>query len=168
VDVTVSELDVEGDLKGSLGDLRHITRLLQRYGFFALVFTVLNFAALILASSARYFQLTYISFVLLVVYLPISLTLIAVICIIRYESLRKRGDALFEEISDELQWNVRTESKANPHTSDRPNLNARVALRSFARATDLPLIPGRYGPGIYATINFLMLFIGFYIFRMKF
>jgi hypothetical protein len=153
------------DLKGSLSDLRFITLQLQRYGFIALIFTVLNFASLILTLSLRYLPFGQLTLIFFAFYLPLIATITALVAIVRYDTLRKRGDALFEEISDELQWNIRrnaTETIAR----ERPELNARVALRSFARATDLPLIPGKYGPGIYATINFVVLFLSYYLVQL--
>jgi hypothetical protein len=149
---------------GSLSDLRYITRQLQRFGLVALTFTVLNFASLILCLSLRFLPIRGFTYIVLAFYLPILTTVIAIFGIVRYDLLRKRGDALFEEISDELQWNIR-KNLAAPTTTDRPELNARVALRSFARATDLPLVPGKYGPGIYGTINFVILFLCFYLLR---
>jgi hypothetical protein len=154
------------ELRGSLSDLRYITLRLHHFGFVALIFTVLNFASLILSLSLRYLPVGFFTGVFLAFYLPILATLLAMVGIVRYDTLRKRGDALFEEISDELQWNIRIESKQELTMAERPELNARVALRSFARATDLPLVPGKYGPGIYATINFLMLLLSYSLVRV--
>ena len=79
---------------------------------------------------------------------------LAFTCLIMFESLKKQGDALFEEISDELQWSISSKSEgdrgvpspANPPANQRPDLKVRIALRSFARTTDLPLAPGQFGP----------------------
>ncbi|HXQ72190.1 MAG TPA: hypothetical protein VN844_16965 [Pyrinomonadaceae bacterium] len=155
------------DLSRSLSDLSSITLLLQRYGFIALVFTVFNLALLILTSSLRLLPIVgALASVVITFYLPLIATLIAVVAIVRYETLRKRGDALFEEISDELQWNLR-QNVTETIARERPELNARVALRSFARATDLPLIPGRYGPVIYVAINLVILFVGYYLLSLS-
>jgi hypothetical protein len=156
----------QDELRGGLSDLRYITRRLQRFGLIALVFTLLNFGALILSLSLRYLPVGFLTSILLAFYLPIFATLVSIVSVVRYDSLRKRGDALFEEISDELQWNVRNDLNLKPTMAERPMLNARVALRSFARATDLPLIPGKYGPGIYATTNFVILFLTYYLVRI--
>jgi hypothetical protein len=153
------------DLRGSLSDLRFISKRLQRYGFIALIFTVVNFASLILTLSLRFLPLGTLTTIFFAFYLPLIATVTALVAIVRYDNLRKRGDALFEEISDELQWNVR-QNLTETIARERPELNARVALRSFARATDLPLIPGKYGPGIYATINFVILFLSYYLVRL--
>lgn len=86
--------------------------------------------------------------------------------VVYFEILRKRGDAIFEELSDELQWYIRDGRKLKTQTGDyddseswaeeRPTLNARIVLRTFSRTTDLPLVPGRFGPAIYAGINLLI------------
>jgi hypothetical protein len=88
---------------------------------------------------------------------------------IRFESLKKRGDVLFRELSEELQWHVRFDKgreksrESRPAAESRPALSARVALREFAQSVDLPLIPGRYGPSIYVAINLVLLFAVSYI-----
>ncbi len=77
--------------------------------------------------------------------------------VVFHESLRRQGETLFEEISDELEWRVQeTDHLGNQAIAEeRPDLRARIALRSFTRTTDLPLVPGRFGPAIYAGLNIL-------------
>lgn len=72
-----------------------------------------------------------------------------------FESLRRRGNALFEEISDEFQWHLTEKYRDALPSSDapRPPLRYRVELRSFSRASDLPLAPGLPGPAAYVLIN---------------
>jgi hypothetical protein len=84
------------------------------------------------------------------------------------ESWRKRGDALFEEISDELQWNIRGTRllKDKSPAKERPEIQARVVLRTFARASDLPIIPGKFGPAIYITVNLLITFLAIFLPRV--
>ncbi len=87
------------------------------------------------------------------------LTLGVMILVVLFETDRKEGDALFKEISDELQWNVRFSGGMSPESAPpekRPNLNYRFALRLFAQSTDLPLTPGRYGPLAYLLINLMV------------
>jgi hypothetical protein len=169
VEANSKPLSATDDLRATLSDLRYITRYIQRYGFLTLVSTILNFGAVILSLSVKFLPLSVITGFALGIYLPISITALTILWIVLYEAMRKRGETLFEEVSDELQWNVRKESQAKyPPADDRPMLNARIALRSFARATDLPLVPGKYGPGFYATINFVMLFLVIFFFRVRF
>jgi hypothetical protein len=91
----------------------------------------------------------------------------ALAAVMFHESLRKQGDTLFEEISDELEWHVKDVSiyEKRDVAEERPTLRARIALRSFARTTDLPLIPGRFGPAIYAAINVLSILAEIWIAR---
>jgi hypothetical protein len=86
----------------------------------------------------------------------------ALLCLIAYEYERKRGDALFEEISDELQWYVR---EGDTESASRPVIGARVVLRSFARGVDLPLAPGKFGPAIYFLVNAISIFLQLYYIR---
>ena len=77
--------------------------------------------------------------------------------IINFESSRKQGNALFEEISDELQWlPVKKETESNL-PEYRPNIEVRLILRSFVQCVDLPLIPGRFGPILYVIINVILM-----------
>jgi hypothetical protein len=47
----------------------------------------------------------------------------------------------------------------------RPEINARITLRTYARATDLPLIPGKFGPAIYVAFNLVLLFLAYWLNR---
>jgi hypothetical protein len=78
---------------------------------------------------------------------------------VRFESMRKSGDALFKEISDELQWYVRFQQKQVQEQAqrERPVIAARIVLRTFSESTDVPLVPGKYGPLGYVLINLAML-----------
>jgi hypothetical protein len=80
--------------------------------------------------------------------------------IVFYESWRKRGEVLFEELSDELDWRVNPQQRGG-YPRERPALEARVALRSFTRTSDLPLAPGRLGPAFYVLINLALLITTF-------
>jgi uncharacterized membrane protein len=61
-----------------------------------------------------------------------------VILLVR-EQVRKDGESLFEEISDELQWDVKGQVMTGSSADlTRPNVNSRYALRRFAKTSDLP------------------------------
>lgn len=74
-----------------------------------------------------------------------------------HEMWRKRGDALFEEISDEVERGI-VSVAGEPVFEGESNLllRARLALRDFAHASDLPFIPGKFGPTVYAAVNLLI------------
>ena len=69
----------------------------------------------------------------------------------RFEALRRHGEVLFEELSNELQWQgVRGTGPSGPTgPGDRPEIHKRIVLRSFIQASDLPLVPGKFGPTVY-------------------
>ncbi|WNV09014.1 hypothetical protein [Tardiphaga sp. 709] len=82
----------------------------------------------------------------------------SLIALFMYERSRKLGDTIFNEVSDELQWNLINErSEFSPHERrGRPQLTIRIALRNFIAGTDLPLVAGRQGAAIYLTFNFIL------------
>lgn len=91
----------------------------------------------------------------------VALTLFSLYLLTSFDRMRRRGDATFEELSDELQWHIRGHQKTVELGSERsasstPNLEVRLAMRRFSAACDLPLVPGRFGPAIYAFINILL------------
>lgn len=99
----------------------------------------------------------------------VTMLFTVLICIVLFDFLRKKGDVLFEEISDELQWGVYNDVERKSDKEDypvlersaeeRPRLHVRIVLRSFSRAADLPLVPGRFGPAIYLLINIVLALI---------
>ncbi len=82
---------------------------------------------------------------------------IAMLAAILYEITRQRGDVLFDEISDELQWHMRKRKVQSEAVEYRPQLDARIVLRSFAHASELPFVPGRHGPAIVLLSNVALL-----------
>ena len=148
-------------------ELVHRTKILRVLGF-AISSLTLSLALVVVAPR--------IGFIV-----PTSSVIIAtgfanVICVLGFEILRKNGDALFQEISDELQWRIGRKSKlprskepsissATPqlkvdkYSKYKPDLDARIILRNFTLASDLPLIPGRFSPAIYIGLNFALVFL---------
>nr|VFK35206.1 MAG: hypothetical protein BECKMB1821I_GA0114274_11049 [Candidatus Kentron sp. MB]VFK77194.1 MAG: hypothetical protein BECKMB1821H_GA0114242_11089 [Candidatus Kentron sp. MB] len=78
-------------------------------------------------------------------------TIFAIIVVLLFDFFKRKGDACFEELSDEL------------HGSKVPNedfsLSARIVMRSYSKYASLPLIPGQFGPGIMAGVNILLPFL---------
>jgi hypothetical protein len=85
--------------------------------------------------------------------LAASFAVVALALVLVYDRIRRRGDASFEEISDEFQWYL---SRPTVEGSVTPPLDVRIALRTFARTSDLPLVPGRFGPAIYAVVDIVV------------
>lgn len=90
---------------------------------------------------------------------PIALSVI-------FDNLRRRGDIAFSEISDGLEWEARLAGTTHSYRVSQPGTvraalrPERLALREFARASELPLAPGRYGPALYVGLNVLNLLAG--------
>lgn len=81
--------------------------------------------------------------------------------VLAFEMVKKNGEAIFEELSDEFQWNLRSGKRGNLSPSAlRPPLELRVELRSFLSASNLPLAPERSGPLIYMLLNLLVFLVG--------
>jgi hypothetical protein len=75
--------------------------------------------------------------------------------------MRRRGDIIFEELSDELQWNFKKtmKSESTVDRKDRPGFQARLALREYTTSIDLPLSRGRNGSLFYVPFNIILLII---------
>ncbi len=72
------------------------------------------------------------------------------------EASRKHGDAMFQELSDTLQWFAGRRSRAAGSSIEKLSQDARFALRSYSGAADVPLVPGRFGVSVYALVNLLV------------
>jgi hypothetical protein len=91
---------------------------------------------------------------LLLVFLPI----VAVVLLLLHDRTTNRGEALFEELSDELHWFAGTKAADVPaYDAPKPLLSARVALRGFIRATTLPFAPAQWGTTVYLALNLIPL-----------
>lgn len=149
--------------KYSIKYLQRITKYLRLNGYLIILITAIN---LVLSSlSPRIFPFREASII------SVFFTLIIFGLTIFYENQRKRGEAIFEEISDELQWHIgyRSSISNKEVSAEKPELRIRITLRSFARTTDLPLIPGKFGPALYIGINIFMSFLsGYWGYIMKY
>src|SRR6266516_1959685 len=87
--------------------------------------------------------------------------------VILFSFVKNKGDTLFKEASDELQWYVRYGNhdivsmpyvSAAPAAPERPQIRTRIVLREYARATVLPLLSSsEYGVAIYIGVNIMLL-----------
>jgi hypothetical protein len=76
-----------------------------------------------------------------------------------FEQLRRRGEIIYEEVTDDLhRFHRETEM-------DRPRIAFRIALKNFATSMDLPLVPGRYGVSLYILLNLAGLVFAFLTYR---
>src|SRR5262245_12613935 len=103
-------------------NLQMYTRQLRVLGLLIACLTGILILGEFLALANR-----YISPQLLLTILVVSIASLS--CLFLRDSIRKRGDSLFEEISDELQWYVLADSQKNPTNSVRPSIEIRISLR---------------------------------------
>jgi hypothetical protein len=80
------------------------------------------------------------------------------------DTLRRRGDAIFQEISSTFQeidqeGIDRDQSSSSIGPLAELTAEARISLRTFGSSADQLLIGGRFGPAIYALINFIVVII---------
>lgn len=153
----INEADLVWD---NIHILSRYSRRLSLLGNIAAIGTAGNTAALFIMVSVflvpgnpighRYFHILF----------PFSvvLALISIAAVVFFESLRKRAETLFEEISDEFQWQIKSfgSKSGGEQPRSRPDLDVRIALRNFAKSGDLPLIPGKFGPTLYAITNLIV------------
>lgn len=66
-----------------------------------------------------------------------------------FDSLRKDGKAYYDEISGVLHAN----SKNSEMELNEGSIIARVAIRKFMNSYEIPLVPGKYGPGVLVILN---------------
>lgn len=141
-----------------LDRLERINRRLSMEGVLIVIFTTTHIACALFLMFNRYFHYN-MEFdinpagMLIIETVSFFGSLLLLLC---YDRLRKKGDVIFEEISDEFQWYIRKGNYVNVKEGtpqEGPALRARVLLRTFATTANLPLAPGKYGPGIYFLIN---------------
>jgi hypothetical protein len=92
----------------------------------------------------------------LVRYLTLGSAMYGLTALFLYDRRRRHGDVLFEELSNELQWQAVSGSSIPKAAESRPSIENRVTLRNYVQASDLPLVPGKFGPTAYA-ITFLII-----------
>lgn len=155
-------IPAQSSVEQYLTSLQKATLNLKVLGLQILLLTVLNLSG-VLAMASHLFQnqrgvlLTSIDILIGVIVLSAAF----------HDAIRRRGNVLFEEVSNELHWGGK-ESKdvtaPEAEHSDRPTLDARITLRSFVYASDLPLVPGKFGPSIYVVVNLSFLFLSWFLY----
>lgn len=142
--------DRNGQIGAAIDELSRATRLLTRSAYSVVAFTIITFLLMTFALVQRSQPFLYISSEVLAT-LCIFTAAASIFSAFEFDRVRKIGDATYEELSDELQWDLH-QSIAVGRTK-RPNLVVRQTLRRFVSATRLPLAPGLYGAAFYSVVN---------------
>jgi len=79
----------------------------------------------------------------------------------QFDAAGQRGNVLFQEISDELEWGRRRPSVPGTVRDPEvwgmpPSFETRVVLRDFQASLRLPFVPAGAGPAVYAGVNLLL------------
>ncbi len=162
-DARIPRSDEIHSLTEAVEHLQQATRYLRNYGFVASLTTAINVITAVSVPAEGFLLPSVRALLACSAVFAIS----AVVAVVRFEYWRKFGGVLFDEIADELQWDVRSQY-ANEEAVERkpPSLQFRIALREFARSTDVPLVPGKFGPMVYAIVNVAVFFAAAAISRL--
>jgi hypothetical protein len=167
----------ENDVFGQIRRLARITNQIRVLGMLIAATTLISLAFVGLIAAPVSLTTSNVRFLSLVL---VTFNTCVLIVLVAREYLVRTGDTLFEEISDELQWHVLGELKSSSglpfvdgvldelkalrqQPSTRPPLEIRVALRLFAKSTDLPLVKGSLGTTMYALLNLANFGFGVYL-----
>ena len=136
--------------------IKHYTSMLRNLGLLASVATAGNLLCLIYLKIAFSRDIQQSILIINISVIQLTLCLIAIVIVITHEAYCRRGDIIFEELSNDAQWRFLNEADNLDRYADLRRKN-RLLLSYFASASFLPLIPGKYGPGVYAAANIVTL-----------
>lgn len=165
-------------LDNEVSHLSFLSRRLRILGLIAFCMSFLNITTaifIVFFADSLIFRLATTVFTLSIIPCMITIAILGI-----YDQSKRRGDALFEEISDQLQWHIArrySKSEQEGHSeqssyeeSTSPVFHFRITLRLFASAIKLPFTPGPNGAAIYVVVNLLIVVAlsVFYIWSRRF
>jgi hypothetical protein len=154
--IILSAEQVVISLSDALSMIERVSQMLRRLSYLAVSATTISlgvmFWVLLVGWKWEWFGTDWLAIV------SLSFGSVALYGCASHEIWRKRGEVLFEEISDEVERRTVMIARDPKFEEEKPGLllRARLALRDFAHASDLPFIPGKFGPTIYAAVNLLI------------
>jgi len=143
-----------------LDQLEYLTGRLRMIARLVALFTLWSFLDLLVIAFLQ--RTTYVTHVLHMfsIGFGLCLPLVSIFLVFQFDLLKRKGDIVFKELSDELQWYVRygaeeqTTGRPEPNAETRPQLRTRIVLREYAYSTALPLVSSSTnGPALYAIVN---------------
>jgi len=128
--------------------LESIGQKLKLISTMLLTITLLNLS-LVLSSTGRalYLNSTFVTF------LSIVSTFFVFFLALWFDSLRKDGKSYYDEISGAMHTGYANERSDYGGES----IMARVAIKKFMNSYDIPLVPGKYGPGVIVALNMIVI-----------
>ena len=155
------------ELEWALERLEHVSIKLKLISIFLLTLSLFNTSVIILIFSIIN-RILYINvnvnvnatsiflFLMMLVFVIIFITL-------WFDILRKDGKSYYDEISGALHGT----SVEEVHEFKIDSLMARIVIRKFINSYDIPLMPGKYGPGILVLWNIMCLIFLVLMFRFN-
>jgi hypothetical protein len=157
MDDPLTEQDYDRIQESALTELKSISQRLTKIGTIVGILTIWHLALLVLCLlmlSNIFIEASYYykaSLGNLFIVLDIATVLLVIITLYSHDRLAQRGQLIYQEISDEIEWNP---SKS---ISKHINLKFRIILREFVLSTTLPFYrSGRNAAILYLGINALM------------
>nr|VFK12118.1 MAG: hypothetical protein BECKLPF1236A_GA0070988_100668 [Candidatus Kentron sp. LPFa]VFK28179.1 MAG: hypothetical protein BECKLPF1236C_GA0070990_1006014 [Candidatus Kentron sp. LPFa] len=148
-DVIGINVDIPEDRDQAISQLKRISRRMRAISMLMISMTMINIALTLGAIYGISISGLYKLELSLIVGAIIIFTAFAVLATFRFDFFKREGDAYFEELSDELHAVKISEP------DDKSSFGARIVMRNYSNYSSLPLIPGRFGPGIIAGVNLL-------------
>ena len=134
--------------------LKFITRRLEFYGrlsiiaiFLIVISLLINYISIFFFSSKLFVK---IDFVMASVAINVSALILVYFSLFAFDIENRKGNVLYNELSDELQWNVRGAETRFSERESRPSMAIRVALRSYVENSVLPIFSTSHGAAIAA------------------
>lgn len=132
------------------GLLYRLDRLASRLRFLSMgiiMVLILSISSLVAATVGQ-----YIFYYFRIIGLFISLS--GIVMLYYFDLTRRRGMVFYDVISDEIESLHKSIKVDEEDTIDM--MEIRFHMRRFLQATDLPIVPGNIGQGLYMTIFVLL------------
>lgn len=136
------------DLRHALKKLESIGQKLKLTSIVLLTATLLNLC-LICASLGKIIYLGKYNVTLVSVVITFGVVFLA----LWFDVLRKDGKAYYDEISGVMHASSKNDNIGFLNES----IVARVAVRKFMNSHEIPLVPGKYGPGVLVISNVMII-----------
>lgn len=140
------------ELEWALKKLEHTGQLLKITSITLLALSLLHIS-LVFSALSRLLYINSSGVTMLSIILTFAVSFLA----LWFDALRKDGKSYYDEISGALHGVSTVTGELEELKID--SLMARIAVRKFMNSYDIPLIPGRFGPGILVLLNFMVLTI---------
>jgi hypothetical protein len=138
-------------IQHAASELKDITQQLNRAANTIVAGVAINILALAFSLSSGYYRYPYSIPAIALVFSALVTGGVIVQCA-RYDRARRRGNGIFEEISEELQVAFRSRLPEESRNL-RPDLELRLTLRDFNESSRLPFTYSRSGPLLYMGVS---------------